>query len=224
MEKADWVKLGQIIKQKRVDLDLSQVELAEAINASQPIISLVERGSPVGLSEERKQALFSVLGIGQTEIPIADKPASSATRKKVFISYCHRDKNYLDRLLVHLKPLEKKGVLDVWADTKIMAGDKWKQEIVGALNSCQVAVLFVSADFLASDFIVNNELPPLLEKAQSEGATIIPVILKPCRFVREETLSQFQAINSPAEPVSGMDDHGKELIYDAIAQRVEDIL
>lgn len=113
--------------------------------------------------------------------------------------------------------------MDVWVDTRIAAGDKWKEAIEKALGKTQVAILLVSADFLASDFIINNA--PLLEKAKSEGVTIIPVILRPCRLTREKTLSQFQAINSPDEPVSGMDDeHGKELIYDAIAQRIEDLL
>jgi hypothetical protein len=40
----------------------------------------------------------------------------------VFISYCHKDRRWLQRLLVHLKPLERQGVLDIWEDSRIEPG------------------------------------------------------------------------------------------------------
>ena len=64
----------------------------------------------------------------------------------------------------------------------------------------------------------------LLNKAESEGAIIIPVILKPCRFVREDALVKFQAINSPEEPLISASEHECELIYDAVAQKIETLL
>lgn len=82
-------------------------------------------------------------------------------------------------------------------------------------------MLLVSADFLASNFIVDNELPPLLEKAANEGTVILPLILKPCRFARNKSLSLFQAINPPDAAVSGMDEHGRETVYDSAAARIE---
>ena len=95
--------------------------------------------------------------------------AESAKRPKVFISYSHSDGEYLDRLLVHLKPLEKEGLIDLWVDTRLRAGDRWRKEIDKALQRAIVAILLVSADFLASEFITDNELPPLLRNAEERG-------------------------------------------------------
>ncbi len=138
-----------------------------------------------------------------------------------FISYSHADKECLERLQVHLKPLKRKNLVDIWADTKIKAGEKWKEQIISALNKAVVAVLLISADFLASDFILDNELPPLLASAEKRGTVILPVILKPCGFKRDENLSCFQAINSPDTPLLKLNKIEQEEIYSKIAETIE---
>ncbi len=148
----------------------------------------------------------------------------SIKRHKVFISYSHADKAYLDRLLVHLKPLEKKGLLDVWVDSKIMTGEDWQQEINSALQQANIAILMVSADFLASDFIVNNELPPLLTKAEVQGTKIVPVVVSPCRFARDSSLNKFQAVNEPSKPLSLITVNEREAIYDKLSLDIESVL
>ena len=138
-----------------------------------------------------------------------------------FVSYSHADKECLHRLQVHLRPLERENLVDIWADTRIKVGERWKDQIQTALDDAAVAILLISADFLASDFIVDNELPPLLAAAEQRGTLILPVILKPCRFEREDHLSQFQAINSPSEPLLKLNDIEQEEIYAKVAEIVE---
>jgi TIR domain len=142
--------------------------------------------------------------------------------RKIFISYCHRDKEYLERLLVHLKPLEREGLIDPWVDTRLKAGEHWKKEIEVALQQASVAIILVSADSLASDFVVRNELPPILAKAKEDGTLVIPIVVKPCRFGRDPHLSQFHSHNAPDRPLQSISDWERESIFDSLAQRLEE--
>jgi hypothetical protein len=152
--------------------------------------------------------------------PFVNVAVKKSERPKLFISYSHVDTACVDRLLVHLKPLERSNTIICWSDKRLGTGDKWKAEIEQNLNDAVIAVLLISADFLASDFIVNNELPPLLIKADSKGLKILPVIVKPCGFRRDPVLSTFQAANDPATPLLGMTAIEQEAVYDKIAEEI----
>jgi hypothetical protein len=110
----------------------------------------------------------------------------------------------LAKLRPHLHPLDDDGELDLWDDSRIEPGLDWLEEIQAALANARVAILLVSADFLASDFIRGTELPSLLSNARQHDCLVLPLILRPCRFSDIPTLQQFQALNSPQRPLSRM--------------------
>jgi nucleoside 2-deoxyribosyltransferase len=64
----------------------------------------------------------------------SSRPRTETAVNTVFVSYSHKDAAFLDRLRVHLRPLEKQGLMDIWDDTKIEAGDQWKAAIEEALR------------------------------------------------------------------------------------------
>jgi hypothetical protein len=146
--------------------------------------------------------------------------APSPTRTKVFISYSHKDQEWLERLQTHLKPLVREG-LDCWDDTHIRPGDDWQREIRTALDTAQVAVLLISANFFASDFIDENELPPLLAAAQAKGVRVLPVIISASRFARIPNLARFQAVNPPDRPLAKMPPAEQDDVLDYVAQIIE---
>jgi tetratricopeptide (TPR) repeat protein len=131
-------------------------------------------------------------------------PIPEEVRKKVFVSYSHTDSEWLKRVQTHLKDLTRRGMVDLWDDTKIQSGSQWREEIRGALESAKVAVLLISADFIASDFIAEDELPPLLAAAEKDGVKILSLILSPSRYEKIESLSKYQSINPPSKPLIGL--------------------
>lgn len=156
------------------------------------------------------------------QIVITNKSESKSMRDKVFISYSHKDKEWLDNFRRHFRPFEDK--IEFWDDNKIVPGQKWKQEIISAINHTKVAVLLISADFFDSDFIVTHELPPLLKAAQEDGATILSVILKPCLLEEYPEINQYQAINSPSNTILQMDEATREITWVELVKTIKKLI
>jgi hypothetical protein len=137
----------------------------------------------------------------------------------IFISYSHVDSKWLTELKRHLNSLDLN--IEVWDDSRIETGDVWRVQIKEAIERSTIGLLLVSADFFSSKFIMENELPPLLESATKMKSKIVSVILKPCLFEEYSEISKYQAINSPAEPVIGMDEYHRELLWVELTRRIQ---
>lgn len=153
-------------------------------------------------------------------------PVKKMKNNKIFISYSHQDENWLNKVLTNLKVLhfDQNKSFDVWDDKRIKSGSNWKQEIENALDESSIAILLVSTEFLASDFIQSNELPALLKNAEIKGTKIIPLIVGHCRFTKNKNISQFQAVNNPSEPLSGCSEADVERILVKLTDDVESYL
>ncbi len=124
------------------------------------------------------------------------------TAPTVFISYSHKDEEWKDRLVTHLGVLEKEGLLDLWDDRKIELGDDWRPEIEKAINRAAIAILMVSANFLTSNFILDEEVPKFLARREKEGLRVIPLIVKPCAWTEVKWLSKIQARPKDGKPLA----------------------
>src|SRR6266853_3183668 len=90
----------------------------------------------------------------------------------LFISYSHKDEDWLVKVKTFLSNLEQQGMVRFLDDTQLQAGEKWRPQIDALLESARAAILLVSQDFLASNFIHDTELPALLKAAEKEGKKI----------------------------------------------------
>jgi len=185
-----------------------------------------------GLVSERERQDEIERSEGRREHPAFDPPSrpKRATRKpkierkKLFISYSHQDAKWLVRVQKHLKVLQIEGLsLNIWDDTKIKSGQKWRAEIQTNLKSAKAAILLVSTDFLASNFITKYELPTLLRAAENEGTVVLPVIIRPCRYTKNQELCEFQALNAPETPLSSSSEDEQEQVLMQLVDRIEEI-
>jgi WD40 repeat protein len=138
---------------------------------------------------------------------------------QLFISYSHNDNEWLDRLKTTLKPLVRRGEISAFSDQDIQTGAHWREAIQQALDSAEVAVLLVTPDFLASDFIDQNELPLLLKAAETRKLAVFWIAVRYSTY-RDSKIEPFQAANDPSRPLASLSpaDLDKELvqIYDKI--------
>ncbi|HZF49807.1 MAG TPA: toll/interleukin-1 receptor domain-containing protein [Polyangiaceae bacterium] len=146
---------------------------------------------------------------------MSDKPT-------VFISYSRADKEWKERLVKHLGVLKRQGLLDIWDDSRIAAGESWKQEIEKAIDRASVVVLLLSADFLSSEFVWNEEIPRILRRRQSEGLRILPLLLKPCDY---DGVDWICALQRPLEgrALSACSKHDREAAFAGLAKELREI-
>ena len=121
----------------------------------------------------------------------------------IFVSYSHHDKKWLKRFRTIFKPLSRYAGVNLWSDEQIESGANWRDEINKAMDQAFVAVLLVSANFLGSDFIADEELPFILDAAQKRNTKILWIRLTPCYF-QITPLEHIQAAGGMAKPLNQM--------------------
>lgn len=99
---------------------------------------------------------------------------------RVFFSYCHADEELRNQLEKQLAILKRQGVIETWHDRCIGAGEELDSAISAELESCNIILLLVSADFLNSDYCYDIEMTRAMERHAAGDAIVIPVILRSC--------------------------------------------
>jgi len=144
------------------------------------------------------------------------------SRDHVFICYSHADKKWLELLKIHLKPLIREERVIVWDDTMIRAGMDWRSEIGNAIDSAKVAVLLVSPNLLASDFVAEEEMPRLLQAASTDGLTVTWVALRESSFKRTP-IERYQAANDPSKPLASLKQSERDATLVSICETIEQL-
>ncbi|HJQ24754.1 MAG TPA: TIR domain-containing protein [Blastocatellia bacterium] len=142
----------------------------------------------------------------------------------VFVSYSHKDEEWKDALITHLRVLDSQGFVSLWDDRLIGAGEDWFKRIHDAIATADVAILLISANFLTSDFILREEIPALLRRRDTEGLRILPIIIKPCDWEAVSWLRQMNLRPKDGRPLSLQDKNQIDVALAAIAKELRGLL
>jgi hypothetical protein len=150
----------------------------------------------------------------------APEPPRGSARNQVFVSHSHLDKEWLNRLLTMLKPLEQSGAISIWTEASIEPGARWREELQRALASTRVAVLLVSSHFLGSEFITREELPPLFSAAERGEVKILWVYLSSCRY-DATPIGDYQAAHAIKKPLDQLSKAAQSRALWEVANAIE---
>jgi hypothetical protein len=85
------------------------------------------------------------------------------------VSYAHAREAVKNRLLLHLAPLLTGGLVSTWTDREIPPGADWRNENQDAIARADGVIFIVCADFVASTFCRDKELPAFLKRRREDG-------------------------------------------------------
>ena len=136
--------------------------------------------------------------------------ASAGGVPVVFVSYSREDARWRRRFTEMLKPLVRELHLEVWSDDREVVGYAWRPQLAEAIARSRAALLLVSPPYLASDFIMDQELPRLLQ----QGVRLVPVLVRPCLWQQVPVLEGMQWAHDPGRdgPVAGSADPEGQIV------------
>ncbi|HAN79546.1 MAG TPA: hypothetical protein DCQ31_18180 [Bacteroidales bacterium] len=133
---------------------------------------------------------------------------------KAFISYSHEDKVYFKLLVKGLKSHSAGSPVfnwNFWDDRNIPFGADWHATIQQQIAECNFGLLFVSADFINSEYIKENEFNNFIAKNVVQGFLFLPVLVRDCNFLNVEALAKIQFFSALGEDY-GIKGTGNKLI------------
>lgn len=95
-------------------------------------------------------------------------------KKKIFISYSRKDVGFKDALKAYLSHLTQLDIADAWSCDQIHPG-QWHPQIQKQLEESDIVIYMLSASFLGSPYIMEQEVERILSGRQRKGIICVLV-------------------------------------------------
>lgn len=120
---------------------------------------------------------------------------------RISISYSYKDDALKQELEKRLAFLEREGLITVWHNCNIQAGQEWAKEIDRHLNTAQIIILLISPDFIQSDHYYSTEMMLAMKKNSRREVHVILIILRPVDW-ESTPFSKLQVLPTNKKPVT----------------------
>ncbi|STA75846.1 Uncharacterized protein containing a TIR (Toll-Interleukin 1-resistance) domain [Campylobacter lari] len=127
--------------------------------------------------------------------------------KKIFYSYSHKDKEYLKEIQKYLKPAIDEYNIDYFVDEQISAGDSIDGEIMGHIDSSDLIILLISANYLSSDYCRKE-----LDIATNNNKAF-PIILEDCDWKNNKKIYSIKVLPEDGKPINNYGKKSKAYDY-----------
>ena len=144
----------------------------------------------------------------------------------IFIAYAHEDDLIRERLCVHLNPLIKDGLIHSWNDREITPGTDWRGAIDERLDSADIILLLISADFIHSEYCYDIEMNRAIEHHEAGTAYVIPVIVRACDWkgLRFGGLNALPKNGSPIQKADSLDIASTDIALTQVSQEIRKLV
>jgi nucleoside 2-deoxyribosyltransferase len=96
---------------------------------------------------------------------------------KIFISYSHKDRNFVKQLVADLQALLPE--VAIFFDMLLPAGSSWAETLANEIESADVILAVLSPDYLTSSW-AQQEVNVAIERSFEGGVRLIPLLVRPC--------------------------------------------
>jgi TIR domain/NB-ARC domain len=150
--------------------------------------------------------------------------AAAPPAVEVFCSYAHEDETWRQKLETHLSLLKRQGIVSLWHDRLITPGTDWAHTINIHLETASIFLLFVSANFFASDYCYGIEMQQALKRHEAGEARVIPLLVRPVDW-KDAPFAHLQVLPTDARPLSTWQDEDTALtdVVAGIRRAIEEV-
>ena len=172
------------------------------------------------LSKELKASIIASICAVPPAL-VVQQQAAARKGVRVFYSYAQEDEEVCTRLETHLAPLRQNGTISTWHHRMVLPGDVWDAVVQQELQTAQVVILLITADFLASEKLWKEQISPAIDRHQKGEALVIPVLVRPCLW-EITVLKDLQPL--PRQGVLFNADKDESAVYDEVTKEIQRVI
>ncbi len=121
---------------------------------------------------------------------------------KIFISYAPEDEAFREELEKHLSVHKRLKRITIRFKRQILGGADWEHEIEAQLDTAEVILLLVSADFMSSNYCYGVEMRRALDRHTTGTVRVIPIILRAVDGWEDTPLGSLDVLPTEGKPVT----------------------